>query len=115
MPDLQDVTANHCKPSLMVFGTAEILILLAAVAGTSAMVGIGSWIFQRIRRLEESVPASRQQVDRLSGEIDQLREELAEARGRLGLLAERADFTERLIGEGRKTEKEPEADRSRER
>lgn len=90
------------------FGTAEILIvLLAAVAGTGTMVGVGSWIFQRIRRLEEAVPASRQQIERLSEEVDQLRDELAEAKSGMGQLAERADFTDRLLTEGRQSGKTP--------
>jgi outer membrane murein-binding lipoprotein Lpp len=90
-----------------VFGTAEILILLAAVAGTGTMVGVGGWIFQRIKRLEEAVPASRQQIERLTGEVDQLRDELADARSHAKRLAERADFTERLLTEGRATPARP--------
>jgi outer membrane murein-binding lipoprotein Lpp len=92
-----------------VFGTAEILILLAAVAGSGTMVGVGSWVFQRIRRLEEAVPASRQQIERLTEEVDQLRDELAEAKSRAVRLAERADFTERLLTEGRTSGKPPQS------
>ncbi len=64
----------------------DLLILLAAVIGSSSMVGLGMWWFQRLRRLEEKTK-----------DLGTLLEHVAILRDQVGELYERVDFTERML------------------
>lgn len=87
----------------MAFDLVQLLVLLAAVTGSSVMVGVGVSLFQRIRRLE----AGARDVDRLVDEVDALREQLTAAREEVAEIGERVDFTERLLSSGRREDREP--------
>jgi outer membrane murein-binding lipoprotein Lpp len=78
-------------------GAGEVLVLLAAVAGSGSMVGLLAWIHGRLGRLDRENSLLRSQSERLAIEVDALREELVADRERIARLAERAEFTERLL------------------
>lgn len=71
-----------------------LLLVIAAVVGSAAMTAIFGWLLHRINRLESSGPDSARQ---LAPQLEALQEELASVRGDLEALAERVDFTERLL------------------
>ena len=83
-------------------GVAEVLIIFAAVIGSSSMVAILAWGHNRLKSLAEQNVAVRMQSDRLADEIEQVREELRAADKKIGILTERAEFTDRLLTEGRR-------------
>lgn len=78
------------------FTTAEVLILLAAVAGSGSMVGFIGWTLYRLRRLERRDTGSGA-FESLTGQMDTLRDELESVHGDVAKLKEQADFTERLL------------------
>jgi outer membrane murein-binding lipoprotein Lpp len=82
-------------------GVAEVLIIFAAVIGSSSMVAILAWGHSRLKSLAEQNVSVRMQSDRLADEIEQVREELRAADRKLDRLTERAEFTDRLLSEGR--------------
>jgi hypothetical protein len=73
-----------------------LLILLAAVFGTGAMVMAGAWFLGRLRRLEGDAARNAELVE----QVELLRAELAQARDELGELVGRVDFAERLLTRG---------------
>ena len=85
------------------FDTGYVLVLLAAVLGSSAMVGIVGWTWGRLKRLEERRPPGTEELRRLSDEVDAMREELVAARKQLREIADRTEFTERLLTKGPET------------
>lgn len=87
----------------MSFDLVQLLVLLAAVTGSSVMVGVGMSLFQRIRRLE----AGQRDMERLAEDMEALREQVAAAREEVGEIGERMDFTERLLSSGRREDREP--------
>lgn len=87
----------------MAFDLVQLLVLLAAVTGSSVMVGIGMSMLQRIRRLETGM----RDMDRLAEELDALRDQVAGAREDVAEIGERMDFTERLLSSGRREDREP--------
>ena len=74
----------------------EVLILLAAVIGSSVMVAVGGWFVVRLRRLEAAAARNAE----LAVQVDALREQVAAASDELAELAERVDFAERLLTSG---------------
>jgi len=82
----------------------QILVLLAAIGGTTLLLGGGGWLWYRIERLE-SRGATRPAGDgEPTGEVDDLREQLALTQEEVRRLDERLDFLERLLEEGATTE-----------
>lgn len=81
----------------MGFSPAEIMILLAAVVGSGAMVAGAGWLIARIRRLEDQtgpvVDHLAEQVDALAARLEASQEELRELRNRV-------EFAERLLTTG---------------
>ena len=76
---------------------AELLILLAAVAGSGSMVGFLGWLLYRVRRLEARSRARNGQLEQLIEAVDELRDQLMTVRDETGELQERVDFAERLM------------------
>jgi hypothetical protein len=75
------------------------MILMAAVVGSGAMVGVLAWLFYRTRTLEGRESGT------LSREVDDLRGEIESIRGEMAKLQEQADFTERLLASGSASER----------
>lgn len=82
------------------FTVPVILIILAAVAGSTGMVGFAGWIMHRLSRLESMAPG---ELQRLLSENEALRDQVEALRSDMKKLDERVDFTERLL-EGKKPE-----------
>jgi hypothetical protein len=89
-----------------------IMIIIAATIGSGALVATFSWLLYRLRRLELEGSDSRR-VAALNQEVATLRDELDIAQGSIDRLAERLDFTERLLTRGSTSEDDVEADASR--
>ncbi len=85
----------------MVPSVAEVLILLAAVGGSGAMVGFLGWLLYRVKRLESGINADNADVERVLEQVDALREQLMTVHDEMGQLGERVDFAERLLTRGR--------------
>lgn len=81
---------------------AEVLILLAAVIGSGSMVGVGMWLYFRIKRLEGENEGLVQMTERL----DVVRDQLTTVQDQLGELQERLDFTERMLTRGQEKKHE---------
>ena len=79
----------------------ELLILLAAVGGSGAMVGFLGWLLHRVKRLESVSRADNADVERVMEQVDALREQLMTVHDEMGELNERVDFAERLLTRGR--------------
>jgi hypothetical protein len=77
--------------------TPTILIILAAVIGSSSMTGVIVWLAARTSR--QSV-VERDDVERLTEGLEHLHEQLHQLRGSVGELNERMDFAERLLTRG---------------
>ena len=71
-----------------------LMVLLAAVIGSSSLVAAFAWIIQRVSRLES---ASSPELDRLLSENAELRDQIESMRSDLQGLDERVDFTEKLL------------------
>jgi hypothetical protein len=89
-----------------------IMIIIAATIGSGALVATFSWLLYRLRRLELEGSDSRR-VAALNQEVATLRDELDIAQGSIDRLAERLDFTERLLTRGSTSEDDVEGDASR--
>jgi predicted nucleic acid-binding Zn-ribbon protein len=81
-------------------GLVELLVLLAAVAGSSGIVGSGAWLWYRTKRLEERMEGRGSDAPHLAMELDDLRNELAASNEDVRYLRERLDFLERLLSSG---------------
>lgn len=79
---------------------AEVLILLAAVAGSGGMVGFLGWLLYRVRRLEAGRGGGGEDVEQLAEQLDVLRAQLSAVRDEMGQLSERVEFAERLLTKG---------------
>jgi uncharacterized coiled-coil protein SlyX len=86
----------------MLTGVEGVLILLAAVGGSGSMVGLGMWLYYRVKRLE----GENREIVGLSGKVDEVREQLDQVQAHLGELYERVDFTERMLAQGREAKPE---------
>jgi hypothetical protein len=62
-----------------------LLLLLVAIGGSGAMVGILGWLFHRLSRLESHA------------DFEGLREQLGSVQRELSALTERVEFTENLL------------------
>ncbi len=82
-----------------------LLIVFAAVLGSSVMMAVFAWVFMRIRSLE-SGGGGRSDIERLTEEVDGLRAELQATHSDISDLTERLDFTERLLSGPRAEEPE---------
>jgi len=76
-----------------------LLIVFAAVIGSTAMMGIFAYFLHRIRQIEAKTTgeaASHQLVD----QMDAMQEELLAVQEEVSRLSERHDFTEQLLMSG---------------
>ncbi|MEZ4415424.1 MAG: hypothetical protein R3E10_06690 [Gemmatimonadota bacterium] len=78
------------------FTTAQVLILLAAVAGSGGMAAGAALLWVRLRRVE------RERLSRevLEGEVRALQEHLVALEDHVERLGARVEFTERLLSPG---------------
>jgi hypothetical protein len=81
-------------------GLVELLGLLAAVGGSTWVVGTGAWLWYRTKRLEERMEGRGSDAPHLAKELDDLRIELAASNEDVHSLRERLDFLERLLSSG---------------
>ena len=98
----ETVTTNQpldLDPEPAVLTTSVVLIIFAAAMGSGTMVAIIAWFLSRMRSLE-SRGSSDSELKRLSHEVDDLRGELLANHSEIENLAERLDFTERLLSTG---------------
>lgn len=79
------------------FTTAQLLLLIVAVAGSGAMVGVMAWLIGRLRRLEGGGPGD---AGALTERLREVQEELEAVHRAVARLEEHASFTARLL-EGR--------------
>jgi hypothetical protein len=84
----------------MDMGLVELLVLLAAVGGSSWMVGTVGWLWYRTKRLEDRIEAGGGDTPHLAKELDDLRAELAVSNEDVHYLRERLDFLERVLTSG---------------
>jgi predicted nucleic acid-binding Zn-ribbon protein len=78
----------------------ELLVLLAAVGGSSWIVGTGVWLWYRTKRLEERIEGRGKDAPHLAKELDDVRIEVAASNEDIRYLRERLDFLERLLNAG---------------
>lgn len=78
--------------------TSVVLILLAAVMGSGAMVAVLGWMAIRLRSLEAGKGGA--DLERLLAQVEALREELEASSHEIDELTERLDFTESLLRGG---------------
>ena len=76
---------------------AALLILFAALIGTTAMVGVFAFLFHRLRRIEDGSEAG---PYRLAEQVQRLEEELLSVQTEMSSLSERLEFTEKLLMSG---------------
>lgn len=83
----------------MVVSIGAVLVILAAVLGSSVLMAVFALLWYRLRKLESgNVGAS--ELLRLGEEVDGLRAELQATHADISDLSERLDFTERLLSPG---------------
>lgn len=82
----------------MNFGVVELMVLLAAVAGSGTMVALLMWFAGRLRRLETG---GGRDVEQLAQQVEALREQLGATRDEVLELHERVEFAERLLARGK--------------
>ena len=80
----------------MITSLTALILIIVAVAGSTAMVGIIAYLLHRIGRVEAGPNGDA----RLLEQIDAQRLELAELQDEVASLTERLDFTERLLAKG---------------
>ncbi len=83
----------------MISSLTALLIVFAAVVGSTAMIGIFAYFLHRIRQIEANTTGeadSHQLVDQVNG----MREELLTVQEEMSALSERLDFTEKLLMSG---------------
>jgi hypothetical protein len=78
----------------------ELIVLMAAVSGSVWIVGIGGWLWHRIKRLEDAALGQGGPPKELLAELEQLKEVLSAGDHERELLNERLDFLERLLNPG---------------
>ena len=83
------------------FSMEQLVILLTAVAGSGAMVGIMAWVYMRIKQLEVGGGSGGVvELAKLTAQVELLRDELRETRNEIGELREHAEFNARLLVKG---------------
>ena len=80
----------------MISSLVALLIIFAAVLGSMTMVGILAYFLHRIRRLE-SADTREVAIEGMIDEMEAMRTEMLTAQNEMLALAERLDFTERLL------------------
>ena len=83
----------------MISSLTALLIVFAAVIGSTAMMGILAYFLHRIRQIEAKTAGeagSHQLVDH----VDAMQEELLAVQEEVSRLSERLDFTEKLLMSG---------------
>jgi hypothetical protein len=78
-------------------GLVELIVLLAAVGGSTWIVGTVAWLWHRTKRLEDRIERGGSDRPHLAKELDDLRMELAAYNEDVHHLLERLDFLERLL------------------
>jgi hypothetical protein len=81
-------------------GVLELLVLLAAVGGSSLVVGTVAWLWYRTKRLEDRILRQGERAPDLATEIRDLKRQLQASDEDVSQLRERLDFLERLLHEG---------------
>jgi hypothetical protein len=81
-------------------GLVELLVLLAAVSGSTWIVGTVAWLWYRTKRLEEAILNRERASPHLAAELEDIRTDLSVSKEQVGLLRERLDFMERLLNQG---------------
>ena len=81
----------------MLMTAADILLLCAAAIGSGSMVGVGMWLYFRVKRLE----GENRDLRQLTGQVEELRGQMETARDDIGEIFERMEFTERVLTKGR--------------
>jgi len=80
----------------LISSLVALLIIFAAVLGSMTMVGILAYFLHRIRRLE-SADTREVAIEGMIDEMEAMRTEMLTAQNEMLALAERLDFTERLL------------------
>lgn len=81
-------------------GLVELLVLLAAVSGSTWVAGTVVWLWYRTKRLEDRIEGRASDAPHLAKELDGLRVELEASNEDVHYLRERLDFLERLLSSG---------------
>lgn len=81
-------------------GLVELLVLLAAVGGSTWIVGTVAWLWYRTKRLEERIEGRGRDAPHLAKEVDDLRTMLTASNEEAIYVRERLDFLERLLSSG---------------
>lgn len=86
----------------MISSLTALLIIFAAVIGSTAMMGVLGYFLHRIRQIEagSAGEAGSNLVDRMDG----MQDELLKVQEEMSALSERLDFTEKLLMRGDDTE-----------
>lgn len=71
-----------------------LLLLVTAVIGSTVLMATLGWLSQRINRIEGG---GSRELQRLLDENEELREQMRLLEGEVERLAERVDFTEKLL------------------
>lgn len=86
---------------------ALVLLLIVVVAGSAGMVAVLGWLHQRIARLEEGGSGRSGGAYRLTGETEDLREQVRLLEVEMERMTERLDFTEKLLERPRHPGEDP--------
>lgn len=78
-------------------GLVELLLLLAAVGGSTWIVGTVAWLWYRTKRLEERIEGRGSDAPHLAKKVDDLRTMLAGSNEEVHYVRERLDFLEQLL------------------
>lgn len=81
------------------FSLVALLIIFAAVIGSTAMMGVFFYFFNRIRQLEGKVSGDLP-TSSMSEQLGRVQEDLYLAQEEISRLTERMDFTEKLLMSG---------------
>jgi hypothetical protein len=81
-------------------GLVELLVLLAAVGGSTWIVGTVAWLWYRTKRLEDRILGQAGSAPHLGSELHDLAIQLQASKEEVYQLRERVDFLERLLSEG---------------
>jgi outer membrane murein-binding lipoprotein Lpp len=76
-----------------------LLVIFAAVIGSTAMMGLVGYFLHRIRQVEARI-SSEESPQQLVAHVDAMRGELLAVQEEMSALSERLDFTERLLTGG---------------
>ncbi len=83
----------------MISSLTALLIIFAAVIGSTALISILAYLLHRIRQIEART-AGQAGSHQLADQVHVMREELLTFQEEMSALSERLDFTERLLMRG---------------